>query len=285
MIVVGGSSSKTLATEISSLLKCDYVNAINQNFPDGECYVRIDAESMDDDVVIIQNTYPNNNLIEMLLLEDAVMSLGARTITLVIPYFGYARQDKVFKLGEPESAKVISQCLAARCNRVITVDIHKESTLKYFGCPYKDVKAADAIADYLKNRGIDVVISPDIGAVDRAKRVAERINASYDYIEKVRLSGTEVIMKPSKSNYRGKNILIVDDMITTGGTIITAAKQLRDSGAKSITVACTHGLFINDALNRLKSNNLHEIFASNTLTTSVSKISVASSIAIALKEW
>ncbi|MCQ2056505.1 MAG: ribose-phosphate diphosphokinase [archaeon] len=266
-------------------MECDYVNIINPSFPDGECYVRVDAKSLDDDVVIVQNTYPDNNLVEMLLLEDAVMNLGAKTITLVIPYFGYARQDKIFKPGEPESAKVISQCLSTKCDRVITVDIHKESVLKHFGCPYIDIKAADAIADYVKNRDIDVVISPDIGAVDRAKKVAEKIKVSYDYIEKIRLSGTEVIMKPSKSNYSGKNVLIVDDMITTGGTIITASKQLRNAGVKSITVACTHGLFINDALNRLKSNSLNDVFVSNTLTTSVSKISVASLIAKALKEW
>lgn len=285
MIVVGGSSSKNLATEISGILGCGYVEAMNQKFPDGECYVRIDTESLDDDVVIVQNTYPNDNLIEMLLLEDAVKGLGARTVTLVIPYFGYARQDRVFKPGEPESAKAISQCLAMKCDRVITVDLHKETTLEHFNRPYKDVKAADAIADYFKNRGVNMVMSPDIGALGRAKEVAKKIGVPYDHLEKTRLSGTEVVMKPANSDCKDKNILIVDDLISTGGTIITATKQLKDVGARSVIVACTHGVFVNNALDRLRASELDEILSANTIMTDVSKISVAKAIAKALREW
>ena len=284
MIVVGGSSSPDLAQEIAEIAGFEYIKAQTQRFPDGECYTRLDIESLDDDVAIVQNTYPDGNLIEMMLLEDAVRGLGARSVTLVIPYFGYARQDRVFKPGEPESAKVISRCLAMGCDRVITVDLHKEATLEYFGCPYRDIKAAEAIADYFKDKGIDMVISPDIGAAGRAKDVGERMGVAYDHLEKTRLSGTEVRMKPASSDVSKKNILIVDDMISTGGTIVTATRQLKEAGASSVTVACTHGVFVNNALDRLKASNLDGVLCANTLMTEVSRISVAKLIVNALKE-
>ena len=120
MIIVGGSSSRDLAKELAAILQCTYVQAATTRFPDGECYTRIDHKELDDDVVIVQNTYPDGNMIEMFLLQDAVRRLGAKTITLVIPYFGYARQDRVFKPGEPESARVVAEHLDMVCDRVIT---------------------------------------------------------------------------------------------------------------------------------------------------------------------
>jgi len=284
MIIVGGSSSKDLAKELSNILGCKYVQAATTRFPDGECYTRIDAESLNDDVVIIQNTYPDSNLIEMFLLQDAVKKMGAKRITLVIPYFGYARQDRVFKPGEPESAKVMIKHLGMMCDRVITMDIHKESILDYFDCPHIDLKAASAIAEYFKNKNIDFVLSPDLGAKDRARSVAEMIGVPYDYLEKVRLSGSDVKITPAQLDCKGMNVLIVDDMISTGGTIIAAKQALREAGAKSVSVACTHGLFINNALERLTGNALEAVLCCNTLENEVSHLSVAGIIAKALKE-
>jgi len=117
MIIVGGSSSRDLAKELSNILGCTFIQAATTRFPDGECYTRIDTESLNDDVVIVQNTYPDSNMIEMFLLQDAVKKMGARRITLVIPYFGYARQDRVFRPGEPESAKVMINHLGMMCDR------------------------------------------------------------------------------------------------------------------------------------------------------------------------
>ena len=284
MIIVGGSSSKDLAKELARILDCKYVQALSTRFPDGECYTRIDEESLDDDVVIVQNTYPDPNLIEMILIQDVVKGLGAKTVTLVIPYFGYARQDRVFKPGEPESAKVMCQLLDRVCDRVITVDVHKEEMLRFFSCPSKDVKAAEAIADYFKDKKIDMVLSPDIGAAGRAKDVGTRMNVPYDHLQKTRLSGTEVRIQPASSTVDGKNILIVDDIIATGGTIIAATAQLKEAGAKSVTVACTHGVFVNNAIERLTGSSLDGVLCCNTLENGVSHISVASVIAKALKE-
>ena len=284
MIIVGGSSSRDLASETASILGCKYIEAATVRFPDGECYTRIDEESLDDDVAIIQNTYPDGNLVEMFLLQDAVKRAGARSVTIVVPYFGYARQDRVFKNGEPESAKVMCKLLAMGCDRVITVDLHKEAVLEFFDRPYRDLKAANAMGDYFKGKGIDMVFSPDIGAAGRAKMVGERMGVPYDHLEKKRLSGTEVVIQPAKSDVKGKSILIVDDMISTGGTIRTATTQLKAAGAKSVTVACTHGVYVNDALKKMDESDIDELLSCNTIVTKTSKISVAGMIADALRE-
>ncbi|AGI84897.1 Ribose-phosphate pyrophosphokinase [Candidatus Methanomethylophilus alvi Mx1201] len=284
MIVIGGSASMDLAKELASVMGCDYIQAATTTFPDGECYTRIDAEKLDDDVVIVQTTSPDSKLIELLLLQDAVRRLGAKSITLVIPYFGYARQDRVFKPGEPESAKVMCQHLDMNCDRVITVDIHKEAVLNYFNHPHKDLKAAPVIAEYFKGKGIDMVLSPDIGAAGRAKMVGEVMGVPYDHLEKTRLSGTDVRIAPAKADVKGKKVLIVDDMISTGGTIIAAAYALREAGAAGISVACTHGVFVNNAIEKFTGSSLDALLSCNTLNNPVSHISVASLIAEAIKD-
>ena len=283
MIIVGGSSSRDLAKELASNLGCTYIQAASTRFPDGECYTRIDSEKLDDDGVIVQNTYPNDNLIEMFLLQDAVRRMGAKSVTLVIPYFGYARQDRVFKPGEPESAKVMCNHLDMGCNRVITIDIHKEAVLDHFTCPHTDLKAASVIADYFRDAKIDLVLSPDIGAAGRAKDVGERLGVEYDHLEKTRLSGVDVRIAPAKMDCTGKKVLIVDDMISTGGTIIAAAQALKDAGAVSVSVACTHGVFVNNALERLTGSFLDNVLCCNTLDNEVSHISVAGIIADAIR--
>ena len=123
MIVIGGSASTNLAKGIASELDCEYIEAVTVRFPDGEGYTRIDRETLEDDIVIVQNTYPDGNLIEMLLLEDVAKRLKAKSITLVIPYFGYARQDRLFKPGEPMSARVMCNILDRICDKVITIDL------------------------------------------------------------------------------------------------------------------------------------------------------------------
>ena len=283
MIIVGGSSSRNRACQMAQILGCRYIEAASTKFPDGESYTRIECESLDDDVAIVQNTYPDGNLVEMFLLQDAVRKMGARSITLVIPYFGYARQDRVFKPGEPESAKVMVAHLGLACDRVITIDIHKEAILDYFDCPHEDLKAAAVIADHFADKGIDMVLSPDIGAAGRARDVGERMGKPHDHLEKTRLSGTEVRIAPATMDCTGKNVLIVDDMISTGGTIVAAAKALRDAGATGVSVACTHGVFVNNAIEKLRGSALDEVLCCNTLENDASEISVAGILADALR--
>ena len=284
MIVIGGSASMDLAKDLATALNCTFITATTTAFPDGECYTRIEVESLDDDVIIVQNTFPDSKIIETFLLQDAVKKLGAKSITLVIPYFGYARQDRVFKPGEPESANIMCRHLDMCCDRVITVDIHKEATLDNFTCPHKDLKAAPVIAEYFKSKGIDMVLAPDIGAAGRAKIVGECMGLPYDHLTKTRLSGTEVRIQPATADVKGKSILIVDDMIATGGTIIAATAALKEAGAVKVSVACTHGVFINNALERFNGSPIDSVVCCNTLNNAVSRISVAELVAGAVKD-
>ncbi len=283
MIVIGGSSSVGLARDVAKLLGCEFIQASTTRFPDGECYTRLDRESIDSDAVIIQNTYPDGNLVEMLLIRDAAITLGAKRITMVIPYFGYARQDRLFKPGEPMSARVMCDILDRICDKVITIDLHKESTLDNFTHAHKDLKAAGPIAEYFKGEGIDMVLSPDIGASARAKDVGDRLGVPYDHLEKTRLSGTEVRIAPAKADCAGKRILIVDDMISTGGTIIAAAAALKQAGAVSVSVACTHGVFVNNAIENLRGSQLEKVLCCNTIDSLFCEISVAGGIADELR--
>jgi len=285
MIVIGGSTSEKLAKEIADNLGCRYIQAGTRKFPDGEVYTRIESEDLEDDVIVVQNTFPDDKLVEMFLLQDIVKGLKAKKVTLVIPYFGYARQDRLFNPGEPASAILMCKLLDMQApDHIITVDIHKEMVLDAFKCKHTDLKAAVVIADYFKDKGIDLVLSPDIGAAGRAKEVGERMGKPYDHLNKTRLSGTEVKIAPATMDCKDKSILIVDDMISTGGTIMTAAQALKDAGAKSVSVACTHGVFVNGAIEKLTKSALDDVLCCNTLDNTQANISVAGIIADAIRK-
>jgi ribose-phosphate pyrophosphokinase len=282
MLVVGGSASTKLAMDLATQLNAEYTPATVKRFPDGECYVRIEKESLDDDVVIVQNSYPDEKLVELLLLQDAAIGLDARKVTNVIPYYGYARQDERFNKGEPLSAKVMVDHIQMNADKVVLVDIHNNSMLDWFDeAEVVDTHAAPAIGRFYKDQGIDLVLAPDEGALKRAGCVAEVLNCDWDYLVKTRLSGTNVHMTPKNIDAKNKKVLIVDDIISTGGTIVAATEELRRLGARSVNAACTHGLFVGGALDRLK-KYCDKIAAANTLESEVSIISVAPEVAKAI---
>lgn len=283
MIIVSGSSSRNLANDLAQRINLEHVRATSRKFPDGECYVRIEKEMIDEEVIIVQNSYPNDMLVELFLLQDATRNLGAKKIINVIPYFGYARQDKIFLKGEAISARVMAKHLDLEADKVITVDIHTPKIIEWFGkATAIDVHAAECIGKYFINDGIDLVLAPDQGASGRAKAVASVLGSTWDHLLKTRLSGTEVRITPSNVDARGKKVLIVDDIISTGGTIEAATRELRRLGAKAVYAACTHGLFIGGALERLR-KSCDKIVATNTIEGEVSMISVAPAIAAALQ--
>jgi len=282
MIVIGGSSSRGLSTDLASVLDVDLVQASTRRFPDSECYARIDREELDSEAVLVQNSYPDTNFVELLLLQEAARSLGVEQLTTVVPYFGYARQDKRFEVGEPISAKVMAQHLQLCSERVITVDIHTPSILDWFDSSEAvDVRAALEIGQFFEDEGVDLVLAPDHGASERAEEVSRVIGVEWDYLVKIRISGTEVRISPKSIDVRGKNVLIVDDIISTGGTIIAATRELRAMGASTVTAACTHGLFAEGALPRIR-EVCDRVVSSNTLEGETSEISVAPQIANAI---
>lgn len=281
MKVVAGSASKGLGRRVAEILGVDFIDPILEKFPDGELRVQI-PEFEDSEVLLIQTTYPNEKIIELFLLQDALREMGVEKIITLVPYFGYSRQDKLFARGEAISARAMARHIELYSDEFIGVDLHAESILSWFRIPTKHLHATKPIAAWLRERGVNVVISPDKGGYERARLVAEELGAEFDYLEKTRLSGEEVVIKPKNLDVRGKIVAIVDDIISTGGTIARASEQLRAQGASKIYAVCTHGLFIKNAREKL-TRSVDGFASTDTIEGEHSEISVASVIAEALR--
>ena len=283
MYIISGTASNTVAEDLSYILKIPRVNTISKRFPDTELYVRILDNIKNEHVVIVQTTYPDPNLVELFLLQNAVEEAGAKKITVVIPYYGYARQDTLFQAGEAISAKAIAGLISRNADEVITVDPHKEHILDFFSTIAKSCTAVPEIANYLKQKNLDLILAPDKGALNRAKQASNIVGCDFDYMEKTRIDGTTVEIKPKNLDVQNKNVGIIDDIISTGGTMAKSIKELKIQGAKKVYVSCTHGLFAGDAIKKLSSSGCDEIISTDTIYSNYSTVKVAASIAQLLK--
>jgi ribose-phosphate pyrophosphokinase len=279
MKIVGGSASGRAARELAGVLGADLVSVERKTFPDGEVYVRVDGQLRGEDVVVVQTTQPNDALVELLFLQEAAHDQGAASITAVVPYFAYSRQDRVFQGGEIVSAKAVAELIELKADRFITVDPHKEHILGFFGVEAHGVSAVPLLARHLEKAGVNTVLAPDKGALDRAEFAAKCLGADFDYMEKTRLSGTEVVMKAKRLDVKSKTVAIVDDIISTGGTIATAAAELKKQGAARVIAACTHGLFLNNAVDRLRAAGVDDIIATDAIEGPCSVVGCAPVIA------
>lgn len=279
MYILGGTSAKNVAQNLANKIQQPLLQATYKRFPDDEFYVRVLDDIAGEDVLIVQTAYPDPKIVELLLMQDAVHDAGAKKITVVLPYFGYSRQDKKFEEGEAISSRAVAQHISMHADVVITVDPHKEHILKFFSVPAYSCSAVSTIAQYLKEKNIDFILAPDKGAKDRAKEAATLINCEYDYLEKTRIDGTTVKIAPKKLDVRGKHVAIIDDIISTGGTMANSIKELKKQGAKTVSVACTHGLFVGGAKEKLLSSDCDEIISTDTIETEFSKVSAADCIA------
>ncbi len=284
MKVVAGSASLALGKELGRTLKADVVDVAFEKhpggFPDGERYVRLLGPVEGEHVVLVQSTYPDPKIVELFLLQDALVEGRARRLTLVIPYFGYGRQDKRFESGEPVSARAVARRLQVHADAVVTVSVHNPEVLSFFDVPAKDVSGMPAIARYLKGRDVDLVLAPDGNAERFAHEVGDALGAEWDFLEKRRIDSFTVEMKPKAMDVKGRSVAIVDDVISTGSTIVTATKMLREQGAERVSAACVHGVFAGNALQRL--HGCDEVVATDTLFSPATKVSVAPEIAAAL---
>ena len=283
MIVISGSASGMLSRALAQELGAVYGDVEVKRFPDRECYVRVLSDVRDQDVVIVQTTYPDENLVEYMLLKDAVIRGGASRIISVVPYMGYARQDKIFKDGEALSAQVVAHQIQDGSAAFITVDIHTVKILDWFTIPSMNVSLMKEIGEHFRGMGVDMVLAPDRGALDRAHSVAQVLDVPWDNLEKTRLDGETVVMAPKKLDVQGKHVLIVDDIISTGGTIARASEALRSQGAARISVSCTHGIFAGGALERLQ-DELDNLVSSDTVEQPTSRITAARAVAEAIRE-
>ncbi len=279
MYILGGTSAKNVAGNLANKIQQPLLQATYKRFPDDEFYVRVLDDISGEDVMIVQTAYPDQKIVELLLMQDAVHDAGAKKITVVLPYFGYSRQDKKFEEGEAISSRAVAQHISMHADCVITVDPHKQHILKFFTVPAYSCSAVSTIAQHLKEKNIDFVLAPDKGAKDRAKEAATLIDCEYDYLEKTRIDGTTVKVTPKKLDARGKHVAIIDDIISTGGTMANSIKELKKQGAKTVSVACTHGLFVGGAKEKLLSADCDEIISTDTIETEFSKVSAADCIA------
>jgi len=289
MHVIGGSASTALAERISRELgNVPFGIPFTKRFPDGELYLRVGGRLEGDDVVLVQSTRTDQDLIELLLLEDAVREAGARRTFVVVPYFAYARQDRRFFPGEPISARALCHHVELDADAVITVDLHSSQTLSHFTKPAFEASGIPALARLLKERPIDILVSPDKGGVQRAKRMAQLLDRPWFALDKRRIdSDTVELNLPAQSvpALEGKQVVLIDDVITTGGTIVEAARLLKRNGVAAVTAACTHGLFLRDAFERIKAVT-DEVLSTDTLLNPAEKGSVAPDVAqILLREF
>ena len=289
MHVIGGSASTALAERISRELgNAPFGIPFTKRFPDGELYLRVGGRLEGDDVVVVQSTRTDQDLLELLLLEDAVREAGARRTFVVVPYFAYARQDRRFFPGEPVSARALSRHVELDADAVITVDLHSATTLSHFSKPAFEASGIPALARLLKERPVDLLVSPDKGGVERTKRMAQLLDRPWFALDKKRIDSDRVELSlphGSPPALAGKHVVLLDDVITTGGTIVEAARLLKRNGVGAVTAACTHGLFLRDAFERIKAVT-DEVLSTDTLLNPAEKGSVAPDVAqILLREF
>jgi ribose-phosphate pyrophosphokinase len=263
-----GTSHPELAQQIASCLGISLGKARIEMFPDGEIGVHILESVRGRDVFIVQSIarHPNFYLMELLILVDAMKRASARSIIAVIPYYGYARQDRRGKEREPITAKLVADLLqTAGVTRVLTMDLHTEQIQGFFDIPVDNLYARPLIVEALAQQqmGEVVVVAPDIGSIKLARSYAEALKVDLAIVDKRRVSAKQVEMSAMIGDVKDKNVLLVDDMCSTGGTLTTAARVCKHAGANRIWAAVTHGLFVGNGL--LEESGIERIVMSNTV--------------------
>ncbi len=247
MIVYGGSNSIELASRISRVSGFSRGDVEIKTFPDGEIYVRILSDVHGREAVLVQSALDNNALVESLLLLDALRDSGAIKIHAVFPYLVYMRQDKKSMEGEALSARTILSILDKKSDHLTLVNTHFLDTggvHVFHGVEIDNLDALPLLVEYFTEKlGNPVFVAPDRGAKEVVERAAEKTGCDFDYLEKERINGEDVEIKPKDLNVKGRDVVILDDMISTGGTMIEASRALRSQGAKTINLGCVHGVF------------------------------------------
>jgi ribose-phosphate pyrophosphokinase len=289
MKIILGPASTALAEKIAELTGYEKVPVTYKTFPDGENYIRLDGNVQDEHVVIVQTTCApqDNRLMQLAFMAAAAKKSNARKVTAIVPYLAYARQDKIFLQGENVSIETVAQMLkAAGVDALVTVNIHDESTLSKFPFPAKNLSAIPLLAEYFVQKGCKkaFALAPDKGAMYIAQQAQKVLQGEAGHLEKQRDRYTGQTSQTGKGlNVKGKTVIIFDDIISTGGTIVGAAKILRELGAAHVYTACVHGLLIGDAEKRILDAGVEEIVATDSVPSHVSKVSLAPLIAKALK--
>ncbi|WP_342377234.1 ribose-phosphate pyrophosphokinase [Myxococcus stipitatus] len=270
-ILITGTASPHLGRELARALGVAPTDCHFERFPDGEMHLEVPTSVRGRTVVLVQSLTPpaGEHLLELLLMADACWRAGAARLEAVVPYLGYARQDRRAKPGEPLGGRLVADMLTqGRFSRVMVVDLHSPALEGCFGAPLEHLTALPLLADALRPKVTDtsVVVAPDLGAVKRAEALARLLGRPWAVIHKVRLSGDEVHASGLMGEVRGKRPILVDDMVSTGGTLVAAAGTLREAGcAEDLTVVTTHALLVGPALERLKALPLGNLVATDSV--------------------
>jgi len=282
-----------------------HIELVSRRFPDGEGYVRVPSDAIDavraEPVVLVSNTYPDSGVVQTVLLLEALADVRKGELSnlkeeepqslddvgpgiyLAIPYFGYSRQDKRFSKGEALSARVIAEILSRGCDGIAILDLHEPAVLEGMDVPMQFVSSMPEIAERLQTEvSPDFILSPDKGAIARATEVAGLIGCEFSYLEKTRVDARTIEHTPKDLDVNGKVVAIVDDMISTGGTICRASDALRRQGAVEVHAACTHGLFTGGAILRLASH-VDGVHSTDSLPNPRAVVSAAPALARGLK--
>ncbi len=286
--VIGGNASEELAKKIAKKIDAKYLKSDLRVFPDGEGKITIQGKPKKGKIIVVQSTYPpvDSNLIRALSLIAKAKQFSSNVIG-VIPYFGYARQDREFLPGEIITMKVIAKIFKSLgLKKIIVVDIHSKIGLNFFNIPTKNVSAVPLLVKHFKKMKLKdlLVVSPDQGGVQRAKEFAKLLNTNYVALKKQRnrKTGKVQIKSSNLDEVKSKNLIIVDDMISTGGSIIKATEFLKKQKCKKIFVACTHALLREDAKKRIKKSGVSKIVSANTIPGSTAIVDISDIIAKAI---
>lgn len=286
--VVGGNASKDLAKRIARRLKAKYVDVDTRTFPDGESKITFRHNLKKSVVLIVQSTYPpvDTNLLQILSIISEVKKISSK-IYAIMPYMGYARQDRQFLNGEIATMSVVAKMLqAAGAKKAIVVDIHSKTALRHFKIPTENVSAIPELAKYLKKLKLKnpVIVSPDTGGSLRAKKFADILKSDFITLKKSRNRKTgKVSIQSTKTDVKGKDLIIVDDIVSTGSSIVKATQFLKKQKCKRVFVVCTHGLLVGDAEKNIKKAGVTQIISTNTIPRSISKVDVSGVIAQAVQ--
>jgi len=277
IVVFGGTASTALADKICGYLELKRGRATVGRFPDNETLVKLEEDVRGKDCFVVQSTCPpvNDNLMELLIFIDCLRRASAKRITAVIPYYGYARQDRKSEGRTPITAKLVANMLTkAGLNRVVAMNLHADQIQGFFDIPVDHLTAAPVLAKHFLDRHLSdvVLVSPDVGNIKFGSDFASRIGGELAVIHKRRLTGDTIAAVTIVGNVKGKTVMMFDDMITTAGTVSEAAKLVRQHGASAIYVAATHAVFAGQALDRLEAAQFNEIVVTDTIPAGVEAV-------------
>jgi len=290
--IVGGPSSEELARKISTLLNAPLVLTKTKRFPDGEFYFKFDEDVSKDELLIVQSLYPpqDSHVLELFLMLHTARDLGVKSIKVFVPYLAYSRQDRRYLEGECLSSGMIAEILGnLGADSLYTIDIHNRRVLSMYKIPTYNLTASRELARYFAARDLidPIVISPDDEeiAIERARCAAETIDAEYDFLEKRRDRHTgEIVTYEKHMNVKGRDAIIIDDIISTGKTAANAVKILKKQGAQRVFVGVSHALLLGDAVRILNEAGVEEIVGTDSVMNKYAKVSVAPILVKHLRE-